>query len=118
MNIVFVAPFAFSPKATVSARMYPIATALRRRGHRITLLMPPYDNLADSGKVWEYEGVQMENVRSRHASPTRQYWDMAQQLAERVRAIKPDVACFQAHRCGRFGHADGAWRCAGGAGQR
>lgn len=91
MNIVFIAPFAFSPKATVSARMLPIATALRRRGHTVTILMPPYDNPQDSGKTWEHFGVQLENMRVRHTSPIRNYWALARQLAQRARAIQPDV---------------------------
>ncbi len=91
MNIVFIAPFAFSPKATVSARMLPIATALRRRGHRVTILMPPYDNPADSGKTWEHAGVQMENMHVSHASAMRTYVDLARQMAQRARNLKPDV---------------------------
>jgi glycosyltransferase involved in cell wall biosynthesis len=91
MNIVFIAPFAFSPKATVSARMLPIATALRRRGHRVTILMPPYDNPRDSGRIWEHAGVQMENMRIRHTSSLRNIFDLARQLAQRARDLKPDV---------------------------
>lgn len=91
MNIVFVAPFAFSPKATVSARMLPIATALRRRGHHITILMPPYDNPRDSSKTWEHAGVVMENMQVHHASALRNYFDLARQLTERTRALQPDV---------------------------
>lgn len=71
--------------------MLPIATALRRRGHTITILMPPYDNPQDSGKTWQHSGVQLENMRVHHASPMRNYWDLARQLAQRVRTIKPDV---------------------------
>jgi glycosyltransferase involved in cell wall biosynthesis len=92
MNIVFIAPFGFSPKATVSARMLPMATALRRRGHTVTILMPPYDNPKDSGRTWEHEGVQLENMKAQHRSSPRLLWDMAQQLAQRTRDLKPDVA--------------------------
>ena len=35
MRIVFVAPFAFTPKATVSARMAPLAAALVAAGHEV-----------------------------------------------------------------------------------
>ena len=41
-----IGPFGFAPKATVSARAFPIAQALVRRNHRVSLLLPPYDNLA------------------------------------------------------------------------
>jgi glycosyltransferase involved in cell wall biosynthesis len=60
-----IGPFAFKPKGTVSARAFFIARALVQRGHRVTILMPPYDNLADSGRVWERDGVRLENVRLR-----------------------------------------------------
>jgi len=87
VNIVYLAPFAFSPKATVSARMLPIATALVRHGHRVTILIPPYDNPADAGKCWEVEGVRLENVAGGGFSLLR----MAQQMAARVRELQPDV---------------------------
>jgi glycosyltransferase involved in cell wall biosynthesis len=93
MNIVYLAPFAFSPKATVSARMLPMATALVRRGHRVTILIPPYDNSADAGKVWEHEGVRLENMSGvrDQGSGISTYFNLARQLVERVRQINPDV---------------------------
>lgn len=93
MKIVYLAPFAFTPKATVSARMLPMATALVRRGHRVTILMPPYDNPTDSGKVWEHEGVRLENmsgIRDR-GSGVRLYLNLARQLVHRTRELNPDV---------------------------
>ncbi|MDW8350368.1 MAG: glycosyltransferase family 4 protein [Anaerolineae bacterium] len=93
MNIVHLAPFAFSPKATVSARILPMATALARRGHTVTVLIPPYDNPADGGKRWQREGVRLENVWS--AGQSRPgfglYAQLARRLAERARELKPDV---------------------------
>ena len=67
LRIAFIAPFAFSPKATVSARMLPMAAALSRRGHRVTLIIPPYDNPADSGKHWSANGVSLVNMRLRQS---------------------------------------------------
>jgi glycosyltransferase involved in cell wall biosynthesis len=57
-----IGPFAFKPKGTVSARALFIARALVKRGHQVTILMPPYDNLADSGTAWEEDGVRLENM--------------------------------------------------------
>ncbi len=92
MNIVYLAPFAFSPKATVSARMLPMATALVRQGHSVTILIPPYDNPTDSGKVWEHAGVRMENAEvERGGSSMKGYWSLAQQFVKRTREIQPDV---------------------------
>lgn len=91
MNLVFIAPFGYSPKATVSARILPMATALTRRGHRVTALIPPYDNPADSGRRWSHEGVQLENMRLRPVPHALQYWLLASQLARRARQLKPEA---------------------------
>jgi glycosyltransferase involved in cell wall biosynthesis len=87
VNIVFFAPFGFAPKATVSARMLPMAAALVQRGHRVHLLLPPYDNAADIGKIWQQDGVTLENVAG--GSPT--ILRMAQQMAQRARQLQPDL---------------------------
>jgi glycosyltransferase involved in cell wall biosynthesis len=92
MNIVYIAPFAFSPKATVSARMLPMATALMRRGHRVTILMPPYDNPPDSGRRWHTDGVQLENMRVNSRAPHAvTYFALARQLAARTRELQPEA---------------------------
>lgn len=60
-----IGPFAFQPKGTVSARAFFVARALVKRGHQVTILMPPYDNPADSGRIWEEDGVRLENMTLR-----------------------------------------------------
>lgn len=92
MNIVYLAPFAYSPKATVSARMLPMASALARRGHRVTIVIPPYDNPADSGNAWEHEGVRLDNATmgSRKLGAGA-YVGLARQLVRRAREIQPDI---------------------------
>ncbi|MEJ2734827.1 MAG: glycosyltransferase [Anaerolineae bacterium] len=62
MNVVMIGPFAFKPKGTVSVRAFFIGRALAKRGHQVSILMPPYDNLEDSGRIWEQDGVQLENM--------------------------------------------------------
>lgn len=92
MHIVYLAPFAFSPKATVSARMLPMAAALVRRGHRVTLLIPPYDNAGESGRAREHEGVRLENLTvGAGAAGPAQYWSLARRMADRARALNPDA---------------------------
>lgn len=93
MNIVHLAPFAFSPKATVSARILPMAAALARRGHAVTVLIPPYDNPADDGKCWERDGVRVENVSGTGGQKpgVGLYVRLAHRLADRARALNPDV---------------------------
>jgi len=92
LRIVYLAPFAFAPKATVSARLLPMAAALARRGHQVTILVPPYDNPDHSGQVWERHGVRVENaVIPSGRSGAWLYWHLARWLAARVGQLRPDV---------------------------
>lgn len=92
MNLVFIAPFAFWPKATVSARMLPMATALARHGHSVLILIPPYDNPAESGKHWVQQGVKLENLVIRSGwMPLLQQVQLTYQIARRVRRARPDL---------------------------
>lgn len=62
MRLAFVGGFAFSPKGTIRARAHPLAKELVRRGHEVTIFLPPYDNVADSGREWHQDGVRIVNV--------------------------------------------------------
>ena len=44
MRIALLAPFGLQPKATVSARMVPLANALAARGHMVRIIIPPWDD--------------------------------------------------------------------------
>ena len=90
MNIVMIGPFAFTPKGTVSARAFFAARALVKRGHRVTILMPPYDNLADSGRQWSRDGVQLVNALIRRVTPATPL-TVSLAMARRALALKPDV---------------------------
>lgn len=59
MNIVMIGPFAWTPKGTVRARAFPMARALVKRGHQVTILLVPYDNPAEAGREFELEGVRV-----------------------------------------------------------
>jgi glycosyltransferase involved in cell wall biosynthesis len=90
MNVVLIGPFAFAPKATVSARAFPIAKALTKMGHRVSILLAPYDNLAEAGKVEEREGVQVLSLPLRRVTaltPLTSAW----RLAGLARRIAPDI---------------------------
>lgn len=63
MKIVFLAPFGIRPKGTVIARMLPLAAALQERGHRVTIIAPPYTNPEDAGREESLRGVKLRNVR-------------------------------------------------------
>jgi len=90
MNIVMIGPFAFTPKGTVSARTFYAARALVKRGHQVTILIPPYDNLTDSGKQWTRDGVQVVNMVIRRVTPITPV-TIALAMARRAQAMKPDV---------------------------
>jgi glycosyltransferase involved in cell wall biosynthesis len=90
MNVMMIGPFAFEPKGTVSVRAFFIARALVRRGHQVTILMPPYDNLADSGLVWEDEGVHLENMTLRRNDAWHQL-TVPVLMARRTAKLDPDV---------------------------
>jgi glycosyltransferase involved in cell wall biosynthesis len=62
MQIVFVGPFGLQPKGTMSGRALPLARALAARGHRITVLIPPWDDPDRAGLTWEEAGVQVVNL--------------------------------------------------------
>lgn len=61
-HIVMLGPFGMAPKATMRARALPLAQVLVARGYRVTLLLPPWDNPADSGKRWTAGGVEVINI--------------------------------------------------------
>ncbi len=91
VRITFVAPFAVSPKATISARMLPIAAELVAIGHDVTILVPPYDNPKDSGRTWRQDGVLIENMRRGAMPDFLLQVSLALRLAGRVRQLNPDV---------------------------
>lgn len=51
------APFGIRPKGTLSARMLPLAQALVRRGHSVSIIAPPVHNPQDAGRCAVYDGV-------------------------------------------------------------
>ncbi len=85
-----IGPFAFQPKGTVRARAFFMARALVRRGHTVTILMPPHDNLAESGRAWVQDGVLLVNARmARDDWRSRMLVPVG--LARRVVRLRPDV---------------------------
>jgi glycosyltransferase involved in cell wall biosynthesis len=90
MNVVMVGPFAFRPKSTVSVRAFFIGRALANQGHQVTILMPPYDNLSDSGRIWTQDGVRLENLVVRGNDLWHQVV-VPLHLARRTIQLHPDV---------------------------
>ncbi|NJN84721.1 MAG: glycosyltransferase family 4 protein [Caldilineaceae bacterium] len=64
-SVLFVAPFGFGKKATVWARTLPLARTLSQLGHRVTLVVPPWDTPGDAGRIWNDGGVDVVQVSLR-----------------------------------------------------
>jgi len=85
------APFGIRPKGTLSARMLPLARALVRRGHTVSIFAPPVQNPQDAGRRDRSAGVLVAHT----ALPTLPGpAGVAQQVAMLLRpalAERPDV---------------------------
>ena len=87
-HIAMVAPFGLAPKATTSTRILPLAAALVARGHRVTVIIPPWDDPARSGQTWTENGVTIRHI----ALPRRlETLGIVQRLRAAVRASAPDL---------------------------
>ena len=62
LRIAMVAPFSAKPKGTVPVRMLPIAKTLKKNGNDVLIIVPPYDNLSESGKEYTLEDIRISNV--------------------------------------------------------
>ena len=63
LTIAMIAPFGVRPKGTLSARMLPLAQALVRRGHTVSIVAPAVQNPEDAGTRVEHGGVWVSHVR-------------------------------------------------------
>jgi len=96
MNVAMIGPFGLRPKGTMAVRALPMAQALARRGHRVTLLLPPWSCPEDSGVEWVANGVQVVNVALPPPVPGLQHALITGWLARRALAERPDVLhCFK-----------------------
>ena len=92
-----VAPFARRPKGTTSARVIPLARSLAARGHRVTVLVPPYDNVEESGVQETIGGARIVSLRVDGSLPEQDVRQaiaqprLAMDLFRRARSLTPDV---------------------------
>lgn len=91
MHVVFAGTFALSPKSTMRARALPLAAALQRRGHRVSMVLPPWDNPSDSGASAEIDGVPILNLKLPPGLPLVWYGLLAGRMLMAVSALKPDA---------------------------
>ncbi|TAH52900.1 MAG: glycosyltransferase WbuB [Chloroflexota bacterium] len=85
MRVAMLGPFGLKPKGTMAVRALPLAKALTRRGYDVALFLPPWSYPQDGGRVWEENGVRIENVT---IAPRAQ---IPFRLLARARAFQPDV---------------------------
>lgn len=69
MRVVFVGNFGLRTKGTMIARALPLAQALARRGHDTSLVVPPWDSPADSGRRIVADGVPIWHTRAYSGLP-------------------------------------------------
>jgi len=86
MRIAFVAPFGLRQKATVWARILPLARRLAAANCFVLLAIPPWDSPEDAGKRWGDEGVEVVNVALSGGLPF-----ITRRLLAEVDNFRPDV---------------------------
>ncbi|MDQ4078165.1 MAG: glycosyltransferase family 4 protein [Chloroflexota bacterium] len=85
-----VAPFGLRPKSTARVRALQLGEALVARGHRVTLLVPPWDDRSASGQTFEQGGVRVRQLRL----PARPALDaplLTFRLLREAVAARPDI---------------------------
>jgi hypothetical protein len=91
MRISMLAPFGIRPKGTLAVRMLPLAQALVRHGHHVTIIAPPVQNPQDAGQTQVYQGVAVSHItlpNLPHAFGIAQYVGL---LVRAILASDPDI---------------------------
>ncbi len=88
-SIVIIGPFGLRPRGTMRARALPMARALARRGHRVTILLPPWPGLEDAGRSWVEDGVRIQCL-PRPQGPFF-HLQLAGEMMREVLRLRPDV---------------------------
>ena len=86
LRIVFVAPFGLGQKTTVWARTLPLAQELSGKGHRVMILIPPWDTPSDADHRRQIDGVWIEQVSLAGGLPA-----ILMRLLRRLRSAHPDI---------------------------
>ncbi len=97
MYAVYIAPFGFAPKNTTGRRVMPMARAAAAVGHRVRVIVPPYDDPATYGREWEDDGVEVMCLpRPRFdgmalVGTAWTQWRLARAAADLVAEWRPDL---------------------------
>ena len=97
MYAVYIAPFGFAPKNTTGRRVMPMARAAAAVGHRVRVIVPPYDDPATYGREWEDDGVEVVCLPRPRFDGTVligaawTQWRLARVAADLVAEWRPDL---------------------------
>jgi len=91
LRITMLAPFGIRPKGTLSARMLPLAQALSRRGHCVSIIAPPVQNPQDAGRRDVYDGVSVTHTWLPTLPGPAGVVPQVQSLLRAALAERPDV---------------------------
>jgi len=72
-------------------RALPLARALVRRGHAVTMLLPPWDDPGRAGQSWDDAGVRVVNVALPPAIPLLFHILLTRTLVAQALALQPEV---------------------------
>jgi len=90
MDIVMVAPFAFSVKGTVRARMLPIAEELVDRGHDVHIVIPPWDNPDEGGRIRNKHGVILHHLEVKFEYGLQHIY-LVWKAIKKVQSLSPEI---------------------------
>jgi glycosyltransferase involved in cell wall biosynthesis len=91
LRIAMIAPFGIRPKGTLSQRMLPLAQALVRRGHAVSIVAPPVQNPEDAGTRTEHDGVPVTHTALSQLPGPAAVAEQSLLLWQAARAFAPDL---------------------------
>lgn len=68
-----------------------MAKALVDRGHEVSIIIPPFDNLADSGKAYEIGGVNIINIGIPRKVLFSEYLIITKRIISTAMRLNPDI---------------------------
>jgi len=94
VNIAMVGPFGLKTKSTMRERALPMAQALGKRGHHVSVIVPPWDSPEDAGKSYLHDGVQIINTPLPKLPAPFFYLTLTGWLAKFALQQHPDIIHF------------------------
>lgn len=86
LNIAMLGPFGLHPNKTMRSRAFQLAKEQVKRGHRVEIIMPPWQTPEEAGKVWQEDGVTFRYVSLSGGLPL-----IVWRMLTAVRQFEPDV---------------------------